>query len=612
MFIRKVSKSNKNSSKVYESLHLVESVRTDKGPRQRLLLDLGEIDIPQEQYKELANCIEELLYGQQNLWPSDPEILDYAQEAVGRIRKKNAEVLPEEQQEPVFQQVDVNSIEASEARSIGPEYVCHSTYEDLKIGETLARSGLSPNALKLIEALVVGRLVTPGSERHTWDWMHRRSGLFELTGQPLRVSLSSLYRAGDALLKQKSSLERHLSYREKELFSLKEQFCFFDLTNTYFEGQAEKNSKAQRGRSKEKRADCKLETLALIIDEDGFAKHSQLYAGNQSEPETLPEMITSMKKQRAEFAQNRTVIMDAGIATKKNLEYLRENNFHYIVVHRGKSDFVPDDTQDMRVIRGDDHCKVEVKRHESDGETYLLCKSSARVGKDRGIRTAQETKFVEQLTIAKNGLTKKHGIKRYSRLLEKVGRLRQKYPKASKAYKVSVIPEEGKGENLKAKEITWSKKEAAKEESEFDGCYVLRTNREDLTEKEIWETYIMLTRIERAFRSLKSSLGLRPNFHQLEERADAHLFISVLAYHVLHSIEHRLRLSGDHRCWATIRDVLSTHQRLTIGYTTKSDQGETERSYLRLCTLAEPEHKEIYKKLGLKTDPLQKTQHTIK
>jgi len=139
----------------------------------------------------------------------------------------------------------------------------------------------------------------------------------------------------------------------------------------------------------------------------------------------------------------------------------------------------------------------------------------------------------------------------------------------------------------------------------------LRTDRCDLTDKEIWQTYVMLTGVEKAFRSMKSSLGLRPNFHQNEDRADAHMFISVLAYHIMHTIEYKLRQRGDHQSWETIRNTLSTHQRLTIEYNVK-DQDRIQRHHLRLCSKAEPEHKLIYQHLGLSDVPLPRKFHAAK
>jgi transposase len=148
-----------------------------------------------------------------------------------------------------------------------------------------------------------------------------------------------------------------LSKTEKEIFTLSEKLCFFDLTNTHFEGQVLGNPKAKFGRSKQKRSDCRLLTLALIIDELGFVKYSRLYPGNQQETKTLAEMIESLVGLRPDLAKNRTVIMDAGIATEDNLAYLRKNRFHYIVVNRGKGDFKPADTNNMTVIRQEDEFK---------------------------------------------------------------------------------------------------------------------------------------------------------------------------------------------------------------------------------------------------------------
>lgn len=338
MFIKRVQKSNSYSDKVFEYLHLVESVRTKKGPRLRLVHNLGRLDIPPELYKDLANCIEGLLTGQKNLFACSPIIEKHAREAAEKIREKRSKERPapidDDSKENVrddFKLVNLNSMDASQVRSVGPEYVCHCQWNELHLNEILVQNGISTHLLPLLEALVIGRLVSPGSERHTWQWAQHHSAIFELTGQPLRPSLNSLYRAGDRLFQLKDPLEEALSKRERDLFSLRETMCFFDLTNTYFEGQAKSNPKAGRGKSKEKRSDCKLLTLALVIDEQGFAKYSNLYPGNQAESKTLQEIIESLIEMRPNLAQDRTVIIDAGIATKKNINYLKNSHFHYIM-----------------------------------------------------------------------------------------------------------------------------------------------------------------------------------------------------------------------------------------------------------------------------------------
>jgi len=610
MYIKKVRKSNPNSRKVYEYLHLVENVRTEKGPRQRLVLNLGPLDIPPDQYKELANCIEAMLTGQQQMFAADPEIEKHAQKALQkiRVRQKNSNPVEHQPNVPEYQNVDVSSLQAGEIRSLGPEYVCHSIWNELKFNDILLANGVSRHILPLLEALVVGRLVSPGSERHTWQWAEDRSAIYELTGTPLRPSLNSLYRAGDSLFNCKNALEDNLARQETTLFSLPERMCLFDLTNTYFEGRASGNPKAQRGRSKEKRSDCMLLTLALVIDEQGFPKYSHLYPGNQAECKTLQQIIENLIHMCPNLAKDRTVVIDAGIATKKNIAYLQENQFHYIVVNRGKADFTVADTNQMKIIRQTDEYTLEVNRREKDGQALLLCRSSARKSKDYGIRSRQERLFIERLQYYHDGLDKKGRTKNYARVLEMIGRLREKYPQASKQYDVEVVAQD---KSDKARAIIWKKRAQFDEIGKFDGCYVLRTDRLDMTDTEIWETYVMLTRVENAFRSMKSSLGLRPNFHQTPDRADAHMFISVLAYHILHTIEYKLRRCGDHRNWTTIRNILSTHHRLTMEYNVK-EQDQIQRHHLRLCSNAEPEHKQIYQRLELKEAPLPRKLHTAK
>lgn len=602
MYIKRVRKSNPNSKKTYEYLHLVENVRTANGPRQRLILNLGTLHVAPEQYKELANCIEAMLTGQQQLFSESRHIEKLARNAADKIRTKQAadqSIENSDAAEPAFQHVDVASIQASQVRSLGLEYVCQCIWNELKINEVLAAEGISERVLPLMQALVIGRLVSPGSECHTYNWAEHRSALYELTGAPLRTSLNSLYRAGDRLFDCKDAIEGHLARREKDLFDLPERICLFDLTNTYFEGQAAANAKAKRGRSKEKRSDCKLLTLALVVDEHGFAKYSRLYPGNQAECHTLAGIIESLVALRPNLAKDRTVIIDAGIATEDNVAFLKENGFHYIVVQRGKADFTPDDTQSMHIIRQSEQYTLEVKRHQRDNEARLLCRSSGRMGKDNGIRGRQEKLFLERLQYYHDGLGQKGHTKRYPKVLEMIGRLREKYPRASKLYDVDVQVDQTPSTKAKAKAIVWQKRKHYDTQRQFEGCYVLRTDRTELTDQQIWETYVMLTRVESAFRSLKSSLGLRPNFHQNEARADAHLFISVLAYHLLHTIEYKLRLCGDHRSWATIREILSSHQRLSIEYNVK-EHHQIQRSHLRLCSNAEPEHRQIYQRLNLK------------
>ena len=210
MFVKKVRKQNGVTKKDYEYLHLVESVRTEKGPRQRLILNLGKLDILPSQYQAFAKRVEDILTGQRSIVGLDQSLEKSAREVARKIFKKQSESLSETT-ECDFESVDVNSFEIESPRSLGPEYMCHSVWKDLRMGEFFLKQGVSDNVLPLLEALIVGRLIDPGSERYTKEWVEKRSSLFELTGFPLRSSLNSYYRAGDTLFSLKKALEEKRS-----------------------------------------------------------------------------------------------------------------------------------------------------------------------------------------------------------------------------------------------------------------------------------------------------------------------------------------------------------------------------------------------------------------
>jgi len=593
MYIKQVIKGNGKTNKRYKYFHLVESVRTEKGPRQRLILNLGKIDLDPSQYPSLSRRIEDILTGQMSIYEVPLKIEQIARRAATKIFDKNSR--EEQSKSTDFQKVDITSLKTMGSRSFGGEYLCSSIWKELGISNFLLQSGVSPNTIPILEALVLNRLIDPGSERHTKEWVDNRSALYEISERPLYRSLNSYYRGGDTLFKLKDKLEQYLYSSEKTLFSLQENIFFFDLTNTYFEGEAKGNPKAKFGRPKEKRTDCRLVTLGMIIDEKGFAKYSKLFPGNQAEGETLSTMIKELEKNLTP-GSDKTIVLDAGIATSKNIHWLKENKYHYIVVNRGKPPFEKDFSA-MKTIRG-----IEIKRFEVEEEAYILCRSKRKEAKEKSMRTRIERLFTERLKYFKQGLTKRHGTKNYQRVVEMIGRLKEKYPQIAKLYSVQVIPESGKDSKdpgLKAIALDWEKKKKYEPEIISEGSYVLRTDRIDLSDEEIWNTYIMLGNIEYAWLSMKSHLGLRPNFHQKEKRVDTHIFASVLAYHILHIIEYRLRMSGDHRKWSTIRNLLSTHQRVTIAFRMEDEEGKITQKFIRTCTVPEIEHKRIYNLFGL-------------
>ena len=596
MFIRTAFKKNRASSKLYECQQLVESIRTEKGVRQKLLLSLGRLLLAKDKWPRLVRRIKTLIHGQESLFKETPEIEKLANKFAKQLIEKNAIDTGFDN----LQTVDIQSLQNHRIRRIGSEYLGVTFFNKLQLFECLKACGFSKRQIEIAMLLIIGRLVHPGSERHLFRWTQHLSGLDELIKTDFdHLSLNSLYKVTDLLYEHKTEIESHLRAIENDLFSLDETIILYDLTNTYFEGRAASNSKARFGRSKEKRSDCKLLTLGLVIDSKGFPKTSQVFAGNQSEPETLLEMVKTLHQKDPIESKKPTVVIDAGIATEDNLKELKKH-YHYIAVSRKKFD--APDFDDCIVIKETKQNKVEAKRISNDDEILLYCKSNLKKQKEKSMQSRFEQNFQEQLSFLSKAIHKKGCTKRYDKVLERVGRLKEKYKQIARFYQIHVEEKDGL-----ACRITWEylKKQSDKR---FSGAYFLRTDRFDLSEKDIWSIYVMLTQLEDAFRTLKSDLLLRPVFHQKENRSDAHIFITLLAYHLLHSVRNCLKQQNISMSWKQIRDRMSTHCRLTNRMKTK--QGHT--LFIRKCSEPENFHKTIYNALRLDYRPCKTKKYMIK
>lgn len=597
MFIRTVYKKNKVGSTKYECQQLVESVRTEKGVRQKLLLSLGRLPVSKEQWPGLTKRIEAVIQGQKSFVKEAPEIEALAQKFARQYIDKHTVDIETKS----FETVDIQSLQNHTVRHIGGEYLGVAFFNKLRLRQCLKTCGLSKRQIEIAMLLIIGRLVRPGSERHLHRWAQNLSGLDELVNTDFsHLSLNSLYKTTDLIYEHKTEIEAHLRARENDLFSLDETIILYDLTNTYFEGRAASNPKAKFGRSKEKRTDCRLLTLGLVVDGKGFPKNSQVFSGNQSEPESLLEMVNALRKNDPTDNPKPTVVIDAGIATDDNLKELKKH-YHYIAVSRKKI-APPDDSDDCIVIKETKHNKVEAKRIAGDDEILLYCKSNLKQQKEHSMQSRLEQNFEEQLTRLSKSIRKKGCTKRYDKVLERVGRLKEKYKQIARFYQIHV-----EEKNKLASRITWVylKEQANKR---FSGAYFLRTDRFDLSEKEIWSIYVMLTQVEDAFRTLKSELLMRPVFHQKEHRSDAHIFITLLAYHLLHSIRSSLKQSGVNMSWRQIRDRMSTHCRVTNRFKTK--EGHT--LFIRKCSEPEDFHRTIYDALRLDPAPCKTKEYMIK
>ena len=590
---------------------LVESVREGQQVKQRTLLNLGkDFAIEPQHWPLLTARIEQLLQDTQaqqaELFALTDEIGLMLETAAQRysclLVHKLAQPVDPTTQKTDYHRVDLHRVDAVEARSIGAETLALHAADQLQLPQKLTALGF--NGVDRAAALgsIIGRMVSPGSELHTHEWLQSHTALGELLDHEFgSTSLTRLYKVSDQLLKHHAALEGFLAERERTLFALDRRIVLYDLTNTYFEGQCAGNPKAQFGRSKEKRSDCPLVTLGLVLDGDGFPVVSQVFPGNASEPATLKTMLDGLQGQNPLAMPKPVIILDAGIASADNIAWLVEHAYRYIVVSRERQVTDPREQDGALLIRDTERRQVRVYRDidADSGETRLYCHSEQKAQKERAIRNRFHERLEAALTQLQAGLTQKGTVKNYAKILERIGRLREKNSRVAQDYQIDVTPD---AEHKNAVAITWQRRALSAEKDRHCGVYCLRSNIPDWSPEQLWTTYVMLTEIEATFRSLKTELGLRPVYHQKEQRVTGHLFITLLAYHLVHTLRHQLKRQGIHLSWDSIRSLMATQQRVTLILPTDAQS----IIYLRTTTRAEIQQQQIYDALGIKPDPLGK------
>ena len=561
MYVKKVKKtSSKNSTKSYTYLHLVENVRTEKGPRQRLLLNLGTLPLKESEFRLFSKEVDRTLSGQTVIVKPrlNKRLKQCISQTVTRLLEKQGKEVPstveEEMKGRTVESIDTTSIQASSHHSIRAEHVCHNAYQELKIDEFLETKNVKERDRSLIKGLVISRLLSPGSEQQTKRHLETNSGLYELIKhEEKEMSLNAYYRASDILFELKNDLETHLCNKERTLFDNKNKIVLYDLTNTYIEGQGKRNSHAAYGRSKEKRSDCLLMTLGLALAENGCVKKSQVFSGNQGEVNTLKTILIGLGAEK-----NSLIVMDAGISSKENLEWLREEGYHYLVCSRQKVDI--DLTLEYETIKTNpDQTTVKIASVTEGNEIILHCKSDRKAYTDNHIKTRTDQMLTDQFQQLQDGLSKPRRMKKHDKVMERIGRIKEKYASAAKQYNITVTHANGV-----ATEIKWERK--PKKEPATEGFYHLRTSDLSLSGTDMWQIYRMLNQVEDSFRYMKSHLGMRPIFHQRTDRSETHLFISVLAYRLWNLVSFRLKQKNDQRSWPSIQDSLRSHVRYTLKY----------------------------------------------
>lgn len=540
-------------------VQLVESYRNPEGqPRQRVIASLGDASLPEDEMRAIARAVESTLTGQSD-WLESAALSADALSWVARIVQlaRNSKGGNEAVRAASVDGVLLDQIETQNVVQLGPQLVAMKAWEALSLSSLLEELGMNPSEIATAQLLVSNRLIEPLSEWAVIDWA-QRTAFPELLGLRLtKTGKDRLYRTGDALLKHRKIIESRLREQQLDLFQLKRSVILYDVTNTHFEGVGASNPKARHGKNKQKRNDCPQVAIGMAFDEHGLPLAHEVFEGNSADTKTLVTLLDRLELK--DDGLKPVVILDAGFASKDNLKLLKERGFSYLIniTRSSRTKYAEDfKAQDFESLSGrTQKTQVEVKKiqdPDDEDSQLVLCRSAQRALKEVAIISKAEERFLEAIKALTERIEAGR-LKAPEKIQRAIGSLQKKHSRVRRYYNI---------EMREGALVAERKDDQMQQALEQCGDYVLKTDK-DLEAEELWQLYMTLLKAERGFRMLKGSLGLRPNYHQLEHRVDAHIFITVLAYHLLTWIHHTLESSGDTREWKTLRRVLSTHSLLS-------------------------------------------------
>jgi transposase len=510
MFVRPCYRHKDGKRHAYWAL--VESYRTERGPRQRVVAYLGQLD-------------EEGRLGVQEA--AAPQVHgDERQQRLSFADERSYECSADSK--PRWVTVNASAVRVENCVQFGGPWLALQLIKKIGLDDFLRRLPANQTDVRwstIALILVVCRLCKPSSELYIAEHFYRDTALEQLLGVPAtKVYHMRLYRALDHLLLHKEQLELFLKHRLGELFQLDYDLLLYDVTSTYFEGQAEANPKAKYGYSRDKRSDCKQVCIALVVSRGGIPIGYEVFAGNRRDSTTVEEIVTTMELRYGK--SSRVWVMDRGLLSAANIKFLKDGDRRYII---GTPKSMLKQFERQSLEESWDHVRqgVEVKlcpSPDGDEETFLLCRSRNRLEKEKAILARFESRIEEGLNKLQASCQKRK--QSAVKLAERVGRLKGANSRAARLFDVNVA----EGDDGRTK-LTWTKKESLRKWVTLtDGCYVLRSNVNDWTHEELWQAYMQLTEAESAFRIQKCDLSIRPIWHQKEDRVLAHILVCFLAY----------------------------------------------------------------------------------
>jgi transposase len=541
MFLR--STNRKKDGKDHRYFSIVENRRVPDGRTvQRTVLYLGEInDQQQAAWRKTLEVFDEQeqRYTSLSLFPDDREVPADALDSL---------------------QVKLSGLELRRPRTYGSCWLACELWHQLGLDEFWqqrlpeAREAISWE--KVLQLLVVNRLLEPGSEFRVHRQWFVSSAMDELLQTDFAVAEKDrLYRCLDRLLAHKEELFVWLKQKWADLFGAEFEVLLYDLTSTYFEGEMEQNPKARRGYSRDGRPDCVQLVIALVVTPDGFPLAYEVLNGNTSEPTTLRAFLHKIE---STYGRARRVwVMDRGIPSEAVLKEMREperQTFYLVGTPKGRINQHEKKWLDLPWQKVRD--SVQVKLYEHEGELYVLAKSAGRQAKEIAIRRKRLARLLRKLRVMRRSLPKR------DQLLLRIGAAKKE---AGRAFGFVQLRLPNKEQEVTRETFSFAvDKTKLKRAQQRDGHYLLRSNLTSEDPAVLWTRYVQLTQIESVFRSLKSELGIRPIYHQLQRRADAHVLSAFLAYCLQVTLKNRLIIHASGLTPSAVFEKLASIQMVEV------------------------------------------------
>lgn len=562
MFLRR--NRRRKGGVAHEYWTLVESVRTARGPRQRVVATLGKL--PGLDDDERAG------------WDEIARLLD------GRPRSSQGELFRDEPDPPEWACVNLKGLRVERVREFGKVYLGLALWRRLGLHEFFeahARQGREQIDWATVACILsLGRFCAQGSELALSEHWYATTALDDLLGVSAEnVYDNRLYRGLDELLPLRDELFGHLRERYRSLFGSRFEFLLYDVTSTYFEGQAERNPQAQRGYSRDNRSDCKQVCIGLVVTPEGLPLAYEVFPGNRADVTTVEDIVDLMERKygRAE----RIWAMDRGMVSEENLDYLREREALYIVgTPKGRLHTFEQqlhDHKDWKQVQAGVEVKLIDHPDRLGKERYVLCRSQARHEKEAAMLRRQRDRLRTKLEQIDASLKKRP--QKPLAIERRIGKWLGRNTAAEKVFDVEVLIEDDKAVGLSIKEDE-SKMEWA---AASQGAYLLRTNCTEQDPVKLWRWYIHLTEVEDAFRVGKSDLGLRPVYHQREDRVQAHIMVCFLALAMWRCLERWLDAKHLGDCARQVLEQMATIHSMDVVLPVKGDTN------VRLRLVAKPE-----------------------